>query len=131
MTTTNENYCYFLDVLLQFEKFNKSRQTSAEYVLNKIQYGLKTVFGEVGAAFPVEIVQFSPSTSNNSIGRSTAENEANVIRLILSCPAHCAVKLRASLTLHGSYQGERCAYHVLRAADNLLSLCEGKENNIA
>ena len=107
---------YFFHVLLQFEKGNKNRQVTEDYVLNNIIYGLKTLFGEVGAAFPTSVLQFSSEKS-----QSSAMNK-NEYKLILSCPADCAVKFRASLTLHGSYQGERCAYHVITAADNLLSL---------
>ena len=105
---------YYFDVLLQFDKEDKNRQVTEEYVLNNITYGLKTLFGEVGAAFPISVIQFLPPN-----GQQINKNE---LRLILTCPAECAVKVRASLTLHGSYQGERCAYHVLAAADNILSL---------
>lgn len=106
---------YFFHVLLQFDKGNKNRQVTEDYVLNNIIYGLKTLFGEVGAAFPISVLQFSSEKSQSAVNK-------NEYRLILSCPADCAVKFRASLTLHGSYQGERCAYHVITAADNLLSL---------
>ena len=105
---------YYFDVLLQFDKEDKNRQVTEEYVLNNITYGLKTLFGEVGAAFPINVIQFSPPNAQHI--------SKNQLRLILTCPAECAVKVRASLTLHGSYQGERCAYHILKAANSLLSL---------
>ena len=107
---------YFFHVLLEFDRGNKNRQVTEDYVLNNITFGLKSLFGEVGAAFPVSVLQFSQMKS-----QSSAVNK-DEYKLILTCPADCAVKFRASLTLHGSYQGERCAYHVITAADNLLSL---------
>ena len=110
------NFNHFFNVLLQFGKSNKNRQVTEEYVLNNVIYGLKTLFGEVGAACPVEILKLSPNSEEKD---KTSVNEYSII---LMCPSDFTVKLRASLTLHGSYQGERCAYHVLKAADNLLSL---------
>lgn len=105
---------YFLNVLLQFDKLNKSRQITEEYVTNNIVYGLKTLFGEVGAAFPFSILQLTEESDKIF--------QKNEYRIILMCPYTCAVKLKASLTLHGSYQGERCAYHIIKSADSLLSL---------
>jgi len=107
---------YFFKVLLQFDKENKNRQVTEDYVRNNIVYGLKTLFGEVGAAFPISILQLSPEDT-----KSFSMNKTE-FKIILTCPTDCAVKLRASLTLHGSYQGEKCAYHVMTAADSLLSL---------
>ena len=104
---------YFFNVLLQFDSMNRNRQVTEDYVLNNIVYGLKTLFGEVGASFPITILKLS------------SEKDAdfkNVYGIILMCTTDCAVKLRASLTLHGTYQGERCAYHILNAAHSLLSL---------
>ena len=110
------NFNHFFNVLLQFGNFNKNRQVNEEYVLNNITYGLKTLFGEVGAACPIEILKLAPNKndSNDTFGSEYT--------IILMCPSDFTVKLRASLTLHGSYQGERCAYHVVKAADSLLSL---------
>ena len=115
MNDSNTND-YFFHVLLQFDSVNKNRQVTEDYVLNNIIYGLKTLFGEVGAAFPIRVLQFS--TENSKVPAMSIKE----YKLIVTCPTDCAVKLRASLTLHGSYQGERCAYHVISAADNLLSL---------
>lgn len=115
MEQSNSND-YFFNVLLQFEKTNKNRQVTEDYVLNNIVYGLTTLFGEVGASFPINILQLSKETAG------AFQMNKNEYRIILMCPTDCAVKLRASLSLHGSYQGEICAYHVLRAANSLLSL---------
>ena len=112
------SFNHFFSVLLKFDTSNKNRQVTEDYVLNNIIYGLKTLFGEVGAACPIEILKLSSSSS----GSERQKLNTNDYRIILMCPSDFAVKLRASLTLHGSYQGERCAYHVLKAADNLLSL---------
>ena len=107
---------YFFNVLLQFDKGNKDRQVTQDYVHNNIIYGLRTLFGEVGASFPITILQLLAEASE-----SFSKNK-NEFKIVLMCPIDCAVKVRASLTLHGSYQGEKCAYHVITAADNLLSL---------
>ena len=107
---------YFFSLLLQFDKVNKNRQVTEDYVLNNIVYGLKNLFGEVGASIPIIILKLSSETAGD------IELHKNEYGIILMCPTECAVKLRASLTLHGSYQGERCAYHVLKAANSLLSL---------
>ena len=112
------SFNHFFSVLLQFDASNKNRQVTEDYVLNNIIYGLKTLFGEVGAACSIEILRLS---SNSSASERNKFNN-NEYSIILMCPSDFAVKLRASLTLHGSYQGERCAYHVLKAADSLLSL---------
>jgi len=112
----SNSHDYFLNVLLQFDKVNKNRQVTEDYVLNNIVYGLKTLFGEVGASFPINILKLSSEKSG------AFEIDKNEFGIILMCPADCAVKLRASLTLHGTYQGERCAYHILKAANSLLSL---------
>ena len=57
---------YFLNVLLQFDKLNKSRQVTEEYVTNNIVYGLKTLFGEDGAAFPFSILQLTEESDKIS-----------------------------------------------------------------
>ena len=110
------NFNHFFNVRLEFGTSNKNRQVTEEYVLNNIVYGLKTLFGEVGASCPIEILKLN---SNNNESDKPMDSEYNII---LMCPSDFTVKLRASLTLHGSYQGERCAYHVIKTADSLLSL---------
>jgi hypothetical protein len=112
----SNSHDYFLNVLLQFDKVNKNRQVTEDYVLNNIVYGLKTLFGEVGASFPINILKLSSEKAG------AFDNNKNEYRIVVMCPTECAVKLRASLTLHGTYQGERCAYHILKAANSLLSL---------
>ena len=107
---------YFFNVLLQFDTSNKTRLVNEDYILNNIVYGLKILFGEVGAAFPISILKLYTESCE------TFPVNKNEYGIILMCPAEFAVKLRASLTLHGSYQGERCAYHVLKATNSLLSL---------
>ena len=110
------NFNHFFNVWLQFGTSNKNRQVTEEYVLNNIAYGLKTLFGEVGAACPIEILKLN---SHKDESDKPLDSEYNII---LMCPSDFTVKLRASLTLHGSYQGESCAYHVIKTTDSLLSL---------
>ena len=78
------------------------------YVLHCITEGLRSLFGEIGSSFPLEIVKFKAQKRD--------------VRLIIRCPSHCVIKVCSSLTLQGQYQGEACAFHVIRVARNLLQL---------
>jgi len=95
----------FLLLHLEFEKSNKSRDLTKTYLKNNITFALKNLFGEVGASIPFSVVKLSES------------GEA-----IVSCSAESVVKLRSSLTLQGTFQGENCCYTVKRVARSLLQL---------
>ncbi|TRY70200.1 hypothetical protein TCAL_01208, partial [Tigriopus californicus] len=78
------------------------------YLTNNVTFALKNLFGEIGAAVPVEVIKFYPKSS----------------QLIVQCPSDWAVKVRASLSLQSSYQGQSCAYQVIKDSATLLSLAQ-------
>ena len=82
---------------------------TVEYLQNNITFALKNLFGEVGASTPFDVLKFEIASSTT-------------IRIVLRCPAHLAAKVRASLTLQGTYQGFQCAYHVHKVVHSLLEL---------
>ena len=65
-----------------------------------------SLFLQVGAAVPIEVLKF----------------DQKLFQLVLQVPADWAVKSRAALTLQNSFQGEPCAYRVLKSSPNLLLL---------
>ncbi len=78
---------------------------------NNLLVGLRNVFGEAGAATPFDVVKAD-------------SDDGDALSLILSCPDHLAKKLRTAITLQGSYQGKRCAYHVIAEGRDMLQMME-------
>jgi len=110
---------YFFSVKLCFSsaKSRASVDISIPYLANNVTFALKSLFGEVGAAIPIEVLK-------------SAEKDPASVEFILRCPAHVAVKVRAALTLQGTFQGHECAYHVLSADTSLLQIAEGSLNDL-
>jgi len=102
----NENHV--LEIGLEFFESRKNRTLTEAYILNSITSGLKELFGEVGAAYPIEIQNLTETVYGASF--------------ILKCPSICYIKLRTSLTLQNTYHSDICVYHVLRVGTNLLEL---------
>jgi len=69
---------------------------------------LKSLFGEVGGAAPIEVLSVDP--------------EKCVI--LLRCPDHAAPKVRSAITLQSVFLGEPVAYHVKAEGSSLLSLAK-------
>ncbi|XP_042536135.1 ribonuclease P protein subunit p14 [Dipodomys spectabilis] len=67
---------------------------------------LKDLFGEVGAALPVDVLTFEEKT----------------LSAILRVPSSGMAKLWSSLTLLGSYKGKKCAFRVIQVSPFLLAL---------
>lgn len=67
---------------------------------------LNTIFGEVGAAIPIDLLKYS------SINR----------RAIIRVPKSHYVKLRSSLTLAGHYENVYCSFVIHKACPLLLGL---------
>ena len=86
---------YFFRVELCFSsaKSRASVDLGVAFLANNVTFALKNLFGEVGAAVPVEIL------------KATQKPPASV-DFLLRCPAHVAVKVRAALTLQGAFQGQ-------------------------
>merc|ERR1712029_446629 len=114
----SEDQAYLL-VKLELEgKFgDKQHQNSVDlsedYLLHNVTHGLTRLFGQSGSAAPVEIHQ---------VQRSQVKHKSAVTDLVITCPTHFVKKLRASLTLQGSYQGQPCVYTVLEVSSDPNSL---------
>jgi len=94
-------------LLVKLETENcKDLDTSVSYLTSNIILSLQQVFGEVGAAIPFSVLNFSTESR----------------KAILACPESGLVRLRTALTLQKSYQGSACCYSVERVSPDLLSL---------
>jgi len=108
---------YVLEIALELLHKNKSDITLTEaYVHQALVFGLKNLFGEVGASYPIEIEKLNPTDYGASI--------------IIRCPAFCYIKVHSSITLLDSYQSKPCAFHVSRVGTNLLELLNSKRRII-
>lgn len=67
---------------------------------------LKDLFGEVGAAVPLDVLTYEEKT----------------LSAILRVCSSGVVKLWSSLTLLGSYKGKKCAFRVAQVSPFLLAL---------
>jgi len=107
--------CLELEGVKNLKKLEKeSVDLRSDLVLHNITHGLSKVFGAASAA-PIELVEL--------------EKVGGRLDLVLSCPAHYAKQLRASLTLQGVYQGHPCVYTVKKVDSKPLKISEsqGKE----
>ncbi|XP_006169229.1 ribonuclease P protein subunit p14 isoform X2 [Tupaia chinensis] len=67
---------------------------------------LKDLFGEVGAALPLDVLTYEEET----------------LSAVLRIRSSGLVKLWSSLTLLGSYRGKKCAFRVIQVSPFLLAL---------
>ncbi|CAK9808939.1 Mitochondrial intermembrane space import and assembly protein 40-B [Anthophora plagiata] len=100
---------YYLDVSLILPS-NPNSVVSAVYLKKNIFQSVKQLFGEEGTKYTVDILKYNPEEH----------------RFILRCTDDCYVRLRAALTVAGTYEGEPCNYLVHRATANLLSFSSDK-----
>jgi len=100
----NSNY-YYLDVSLELAE-EKDREITPAFFKNHIIKSIKQLFGEAGAAVPVDVLKY------HSVEK----------RAILRVPNDHYVKLRSSLTLTGDYEGTSCVYNIHKASPLLLAL---------
>lgn len=103
-----DHHYYLLKLELSKSAKNSDLDFSLPYLTNNITFALKNLFGEVGAAVPVQVIKFYPKSS----------------QLIVQCPSDWAVKVRAALSLQSSYQGQSCAYQVIHGSSTLLGLSQ-------
>jgi len=82
---------------------------STSYLRNNIQFSLRTLFGEIGAAIPFDVCD-------------VLVKEDNSITSLISCPTPSLLKLRSALTLQSTYQGQDCCYIVKTVTNNLLTI---------
>lgn len=95
----------------QLAEFSENEITAVYFKKNIIS-ALNQLFGEVATAVNIDILKYDP------INR----------RATLRVPKSHYIKLRNSLTLCGTYEGEPCAYKIHKASPLLLSL-QGDSRN--
>ncbi|XP_026163387.1 ribonuclease P protein subunit p14 [Mastacembelus armatus] len=83
-----------------------STRLSAVELKQFIITGLKSLYGEVGAALNFDLLKYDEDT----------------LTALLRVYSRGLVKLWSSLTLLGSYQNQACAFRVLQVSPFLLSL---------
>ncbi|KAM4612877.1 ribonuclease P protein subunit p14 isoform 1-T1 [Polymixia lowei] len=100
----NASVYHYMKVSLVLE--NDSTKLSAIELKQFIITGLKNLYGEVGAAFPFDLLKYD------------VDSQTALLRVY----NRGLVKLWSSLTLLGSYQDQPCAFRVLQVSPFLLAL---------
>ncbi|XP_004702593.1 ribonuclease P protein subunit p14 [Echinops telfairi] len=100
----NPSEHHYMKVCLEFQ--DRGVGLSAAQFKQLIIWALKDLFGEVGAALPVDILTYEEKT----------------LSAILRICSSGLVRLWSSLTLLGSYQGRKCAFRVIQVSPFLLAL---------
>ncbi|XP_003429659.1 ribonuclease P protein subunit p14 [Ornithorhynchus anatinus] len=100
----NPSKYHYMKVQLEFR--DSGARLNAAQFKQLIISSLKGVFGEVGAALPLDILTY----------------EAKALLAILRVSSSGFVRLWSSLTLLGSYQGRKCAFRVIQVSPFLLAL---------
>nr|XP_057910980.1 ribonuclease P protein subunit p14 isoform X3 [Doryrhamphus excisus] len=105
----NASPYHYLKVCLELE--DSSTRLSAVDLKLFIITGLKSLYGEVGAALNFDLLKYDEDT----------------LTALLRVCSRGLVKLWSSLTLVGSYQKQRCAFRVLQVSPFLLALTANQE----
>ncbi|XP_039860325.1 ribonuclease P protein subunit p14 [Simochromis diagramma] len=100
----NASPYHYLKVRLVLE--DESTRLSAVELKYFIITGLKSLYGEVGAALNFDVLKYDEGT----------------LTALLRVFSRSLVKLWSSLTLLGSYQNKACAFRVLQVSPFLLAL---------
>ncbi|XP_064823478.1 ribonuclease P protein subunit p14 [Oncorhynchus masou masou] len=100
----NTSVYHYMRISLVLE--NESTRLSAAQLKQLIVSGLRDLYGEVGGAFPFDLLKFDESTLTG------------VLRVYNSG----LVKLWSALTLLGFYQNELCFFRVTQVSPFLLTL---------
>ncbi|KAB5537094.1 hypothetical protein PHYPO_G00114870 [Pangasianodon hypophthalmus] len=100
----NSSEYHYMKIKLVCE--NRSKTLSPEQFKQLIISGVKDLYGEVGAAFPFDLLTFDQST----------------LSAILRVYNRGLVKLWSALTLIGAYENEPCAFRVTQVSPFLLAL---------
>ncbi|XP_068940362.1 ribonuclease P protein subunit p14 [Petaurus breviceps papuanus] len=95
---------HYLRVRLELQE-RGSRLSDAQFK-QLIVLALKELFGEAGAALPLDVLTYEEKT----------------LSAILRVCSSGLVKLWSSLTLLGSYQNKKCAFRVIQVSPFLLAL---------
>lgn len=100
----NASVYHYMKINLVFE--NGAKSLSAEQFKQLIISGLKDLYGEVGAAFPFDVLKFDQTE----------------LSAILRVYNSSLVKLWSAITLIGSYERVSCAFRVTQVSPFLLAL---------
>ncbi|XP_070701127.1 ribonuclease P protein subunit p14 isoform X2 [Pempheris klunzingeri] len=100
----NASPYHYMKVCLVLD--DESTRLSAVELKQFIITGLKSLYGEVGAALTFDLLKYDEDT----------------LTALLRVYSRGLVKLWSSLTLLGSYQNQACAFRVLQVSPFLLAL---------
>ncbi|XP_005387357.1 PREDICTED: ribonuclease P protein subunit p14 [Chinchilla lanigera] len=100
----NSSEHHYMKVCLEFQDHGVG--LNAAQFKQLLVSSLKDLFGEVGAALPVDVLTYDEKTSS---------------AILRVCSSGMA-KLWSSLTLLGSYKGKKCAFRVTQVSPFLLAL---------
>ncbi|XP_048212002.1 ribonuclease P protein subunit p14 [Perognathus longimembris pacificus] len=100
----NPSEHHYMKVCLDFQ--DHAVEVNVAQFKQLLVSALKDLFGEVGAALPVDVLTFEEKT----------------LSAILRLPSSGLAKLWSSLTLLGSYKGKKCAFRVIQVSPFLLAL---------
>uniref|UniRef100_A0AAY5F280 Uncharacterized protein n=1 Tax=Electrophorus electricus TaxID=8005 RepID=A0AAY5F280_ELEEL len=100
----NDSVYHYMKICLIFG--NERKPLSAEQFKQLIISGLKELYGEVGAAFPFDVLTF----------------DQFVLSAILRVYNNGLVKLWSALTLIGSCENESCAFRVTQVSSSVSKL---------
>ncbi|KAG7478153.1 hypothetical protein MATL_G00077240 [Megalops atlanticus] len=100
----NASVYHYMKIALILE--NEDKRMNAAHFKQLIISALKDLYGEIGAAFPFDVLKF----------------EENTLTAVLRVYNSGLVKLWSALTLLGSYQNEPCAVQVKQVSPFLLAL---------
>ncbi|XP_056130527.1 ribonuclease P protein subunit p14 [Lampris incognitus] len=104
VTLKNASVYHYLKVSLVLE--NDGTTLSAVELKQLIISALRSLYGEVGAAFPFDLLKYEEET----------------LTAVLRVYSRGLVKLWSSLTLLGSCRNQSCAFRVLQVSPFLLAL---------
>ncbi|KAF4524099.1 hypothetical protein B566_EDAN007682 [Ephemera danica] len=102
--TKSSNFWY-IDVSLAFSDQWRKNLDIAHFKMQIIK-AMKQLFGELGAAIPVDVMKYNQATG----------------RAVLRCPTKNYVKLRSSLTLVSAFEGQKCVFKIHKASPSIISL---------
>nr|XP_004669142.1 ribonuclease P protein subunit p14 [Jaculus jaculus] len=100
----NPSEHHYMKVCLEFQE-HSTGLTAAQFK-QLLVLALKDLFGEVGAALPLDVLTY----------------EEKSLSAILRIGSSGLAKLWSSLTLLGSYKGKKCAFRVIQVSPFLLAL---------
>ncbi|XP_006892344.1 PREDICTED: ribonuclease P protein subunit p14 [Elephantulus edwardii] len=100
----NPSEYHYLKVCLEFQE--RGIRLNAAQFKHLLITALKDLFGEAGAALPLDVLTYEEKTFS----------------AILRISSSGLVKLWSSLTLLGTYQGKKCAFRVIQVSPFLLAL---------